>query len=430
MSQVGYPTTRNYRGRAGTVRVPSPRRGGVGSQPRRTPGRPPARPRPSYRPPPSPGKLPTPPRVSSGAMRAASSALRGLGPLSAAFGVGYMLGSILFQPKDLGGLEISNPAGWATYICPDGGASCNSAGFYGPSGTTYAITTGSSTDNCICFQAISFTPSNSRRGYWAQSLSNPARYAHVISFVRGTRPFTPAPTATPIPARGAANPLVDPWFRDAVGPGIRVAPGLAPVIGNPVGPEVGPWPSAAPRPLPGVGGEGYASGEPKGEPRPEPRPGTRPNANPNPARPPRGTKERKMRASHVLGLANQTLGFITETEDLLDAFHKAIKKGCSPKAAPVWQAGGSDFSWKREKQGKRWGWVRAKGSYRAPSYMEKWNAVYKAFDKCIDMEAFWKAYIDNQAEDALFGTASKDDKEASKRLRKRLRFGIGLGPAL
>ena len=145
-----------------------------------------------------------------------------------------------------------------------------------------------------------------------------------------------------------------------------------------------------------------------------------------------------MAASRLYGLSAGTLGFVTETEDLLDAFHKSLKKGCgkgvshknqSAKAKPVWEAGGDTYRWKRIWTGKYSKWVREKGQYRAPSYLEKWDAVYANFD-CVDLGAFWDNYIDNQAEDALFGTASKDDAEASKRTRPGIRIGIGTGPAL
>lgn len=352
--------------------------------------------------------------------------MRGLGPLAAAFGLGYAIGSIIFgKPGQT--LLVDNPGGWTEYICPTSPCEVLS-GLAGPAITVYTQTVGVDVSNCICGQAISLIDDNLFRGYWQEMVTLPGRYSHVASFIND--PGSPlVPEVELVPTPGPVT-LADPWFREAFGPDLRINPGLAPVVSSPLGPEVGPWPSAAPRPVPGVGAEGYASGEPRDASRPDARPSPRPQTNPNPARPPKGTKERKMRASHVLGLANQGIGFVTESEDLLDAFHKAIKKGCSPKAKPVWQPGG-DFSWKREWNGRHVEWKRARGSYRAPSYMEKWNAVYRAFDKCIDMGAFWKAYIDNQAEDALFGTASKDLPDAAKRGRVGdTRFGFELGPAL
>lgn len=443
-----YPTSRNYRGtKPGTVREPGPSRRPSGPAPRRTPGRPAPRARPSYRPAP-PAALPKPPgKPSRGFIGAASRAFRGLGPYAGAFGVGYALGSIIFhRPGQAAGWQINNPAGWREFIATE---QCDPAGgLRGPVPTTYAITQGVNANNNICFQAVPvFNPTNTARGYWVDQVGwENSRFTHIASFTRTGAsgiPIDPKPTITAIPAvapRPQLNP--DPWLREQVGGGLRINPGLSPVIMNPIGPEVVGRPSTAPKPVPGVGPEGYQSGEPGGKnqpgsnPSPQPNPVPRPN--PNPSRPPRNVRERKAAASRLYGLAAGTLGFVTETEDLLDAFHKSLKKGCgkgvshknqSAKAKPVWEAGGDTYRWKRIWTGKYSKWVRDKGQYRAPSFLEKWDAVYANFD-CVDLGAFWDNYIDNQAEDALFGTASKDDAEASKRNRPGIRIGIGTGPAL
>lgn len=444
-----YPTQRNYRSGSGTVRGRPergvPRSRPSGPAPRRTPGRPAARPRPTYRPG-APAKLPKPPGVSRGAIRAAANAFRGLGPLAGAFGVGYMIGSIIFRKYgDEGGLLINNPAGWTEYIAE---GQCDPwANLRGPVGTIWAQVPGRHADNNICFQAVPNLGGNSNtsRGFWIDMVNwENSRFTHIASFVRANPiPINPKPTVEIIPPSKPRPAVVtDPWFREQVGPAIRTNPGLAPVIESPVGPEVGPRPSTAPKPVPGVGSEGYSSGEPSnrpnGLPSGSPSPQPIPRTNPNPARPPRNVKERKMKASAAYRASFGTYGFLTETEDVLDAFHKALKKGCgkgvtsrkgSAKAKAVWVAGGSDFNWRRHWNGKFVEWKREPGRYREPSYTEKLGAVWNNFD-CVDLAEFWKHYIDNQAEDALFGTASKDDREASKRMRPGVRIGIGTGPAL
>ena len=439
-----YPTARNYRGaKPGTVREPGPTRRPGGPSPRRTPGRPPARPRPTYRPAPRPpAALPRPPalRPSPGALGAAASALRGFGYYGLAFSVGYAIGSIIFGPPPADALEISNPGNWDEYICssPAGGSLFTSS-------VTYPIEVGVSAANCIGGQFAPVGPGTPLRiGYWQSYGPAANQNAHVASFLNSAGTATPIPELEVVPQ---PRPVIvtDPWFREEIGPGVRIEPGRAPVIMNPVGPEVVGRPTLQPRPVPGVGGQGYTSGEPSGNNRPDGLPSSGPSTNPvprtnpNPHRPPRGVKERKVRGPYgVYQLFGRGYGFLTEVEDLLDAFHDSLKKGCgkgvthkkqSAKAKPVWEAGGDTYRWKRIWTGKYSKWVRDKGQYRAPSFMEKWDAVYANFD-CVDLGQFWNNYIDNQAEDHLIGSSNRDNPEASKRLRPGVRIGIGTGPAL
>ena len=422
-----YPTPRGYRSpRPGQ----SERRGPPGAgQPRRPPGRPPARPGRSL-PRPGPFKPPASAPAMPRGFGGAASAMRGMGALGAAFGLGYAIGTLIFAaPWD--GWDFNVPSGVNGPTggeCPVGqgpamwgiGASTFCGPIpepYSPTGQHYALSAGVDT----WFFASQWPPGTIYPTNWTHGENRLYTRFPAQGDVNG-------PTAAP---RYAYRPQInDPAWADALGVPIYLNPLASPMAG--VGP-IGVGPVAPPisrgkldLPSPGVGAEGSSSGEPSNKPRPRPQP------EPLPQRPGRGTKERKMRASAAVARLGQAYGAITESEDVLDALHSAIDEECGgKKARPVFDtsrrgraADGKSWKWTRD------GWVRAAGAYRPPSLTEKAAAVYRA-SGCIDLAKFWQEYIDNQAEDALFGTASKDDAEASRRGRVgKLRFGFQTGPAL
>lgn len=91
--------------------------------------------------------------------------------------------------------------------------------------------------------------------------------------------------------------------------------------------------------------------------------------------------------------------------------------------------GGTTLRWKRVWNGKFLKWEKSAGQYRAPSFVEKFNALYSQMD-CLDMGAFWENYIDNQAGDVLGGFVSQKNKDIPDKLRGDTPFGIEFGPAL
>ena len=423
-----YPTAVGYRARAGTVRVPAARpreRRGPSPTPRRTPGRPPARPRPTYRPAP---QIPRPSvRPSPGVLRGYASALRGLGPYGLAFAVGWTIGEILFGPEPAPVLAISNPGNWDEYICssPAGGSLFTSS-------VTYPITVGVSASNCIGGQFAPVGPGTPLRiGYWQSYGPAANQNAHVASFLNAAGTATPIPELEVLPQ---ARPVIvtHPWVRDAIGPLIRSNPLLNPV-GSPVGPEAGPvrGPGAIGAPSPGVGNEGYASGEPNNQPgqgSPSVRLSTRPNSNPRP--PGRNTKERKTRPHRLVAGLQRSYGNLTEGEDLIDAFHKAIDPDCGKKAGPVWDSSRRG----RGEDGKSWRkiggkWVRREGAYRRPTAGEKFQAVYRHFN-CVDLTLALANFLENEVEDRAYGLLGDENRRASRRRKGPFRRGWSYGPAL
>lgn len=431
-----YPTALDYRGRGGTIRNPAPRRDAPGPRvapPRRKPGRPPARVRPTYRPgiPPS-APVPKLPANVSTPKRVPGLRIPGLGPYGLAFGVGYALGLIIFGGYDE--LLIDNPAGWTEYICPGGGGPGT---LVGPTTTIYtAGGAGSSVGNCIAGQFVSGAGNILRQGYWRQYGPGANDHAHVMSFFN-------TPAATPIPSLREVRipqPLADPFVEEWVGPGVYLNPLLAPVAIPGFLPNVWPRPGpvwGSPKPSPGVGSEGYSSGEPTmGQ---QPGVGTKPVPlplpQPFPSRPPKGTKEHKVRSKLQIA-AGSIYGTLTEMEDLIDAIHKAIRKGCGKKAGPVWDPskrgyGADGKSWYlKPGPGPRSGrWVRQSGAYRKPSALEKLNAILSNWD-CVDAGQALINIVENQIEDRVLSSGSKAMKKASKRRYAQHMLGYGLGPAL
>ena len=432
-----YPTAIEYRGKPrGTVRTAP----GVPGRPRRSPGRPPARVRPTYRPAPSPRPstpVPIRPRPfippNIGGWRGI---MKGLGPLGIAFETGYFLGSIMFPPRP-SGFAIYNPAGWQEFICPNvpGGGTV-----VGPRTTGYAIVPGSSASNCIGGQNVSGTGTNLRRSWWTKMGPASNTHAHIITFKRNGASITPYPELNVLP-QGRPYPVVDPDWLVFPGRAIWYWPGASP-MGHPV-PDVGPlhWPVRGPdgnvRPLPGVGNEGYfaeqPSNQPDSPPAPDKGPSKGPLPEPFPEKPPKGMKEKKVRASRLVAQLGWAYGQVTEVGDFVDSFHKAIDRECGKRAKPVWDPslrprGDDGRSW-RWRPG--YGWRREVGDYRKPSLAEKASAVYRYWD-CVDLTVAAQNVIWNAIEDRLYSLGSRKAKEAAMRdfADGKFRRGYEFGPAI
>lgn len=434
-----YPTPRDYRGkRGGTVRAPRPPGAG---QPRRPPGRPSGRPnRPSYRPAPATAKPPAvkaPPGL-GGALRA----LRGYGPLSAAFGVGYALGSIIFRPGELGwNIPDYAAMGYTTVYgeCPVGPgpvlAGWNTSTFCGPGG-------GEPTPDPN--YKLSFGVDTWWFGFeWPPGTVYPADWTHGANLQVSRFPSQGDSIPYPELVNAPGSIIVtDPALLDGLGRPVWYDPAAAPIAapGVPgIGPVAPPVTKGKIRlPGAGVGNEGYEAGEPGGNARPV----TRPLPRPNPARTPPRTKERKIKGPLALQLlaARGLYGDVTELQDAVDVLHDSLDKAClrakgARKAGPVWQKDAPGLardgkSWRRIWNGKFSEWRREKGAYRAASLAEKTETIGRNFD-CVDLGKAAVGLIWQQAEDRILGSLGNKAREAAERGNNGpLPRGFELGPAL
>lgn len=255
-------------------------------------------------------------------------------------------------------------AGAVKYICPNP----DNGGEVVTAGTTYAITPGVSSANCIGGQAIApGVGTNLRIGFWQKTNPGIDRYHHLRSYVRNAGSF------------GDVRP--------AYIPAVAAVPAVAA--------KFAPFPK--PRPAPNLALDvSVEYGRPKPEPLPRP--------------PPKRTKEKKI-AVAIDGRSRlgRIVNIVGELPDIIDCFEQALPKKYRPGRKPM-----VDFA-----TGNKY--------TRKASAVEKAEAVYEHLDS-IDLGSVLMCLAANQAEDAFFGAVGRVTARANRRMRKR--GGFQLGPAI
>lgn len=360
------------------------------------------------------------------------------------------LGMILYYTwEDIGTTwAVSAWPGWNMWQCPQpgGGPMVGPRNAYTP-GYPSLVNAGVNNANCISGQYVG-TGSPLAVGYYAKYGPAANNHSHIVSY-RRERPAIPL---------GPAPTHIEEWVVRTHAQSVTItAPQFIP-LGLPQWGAPQPWPGfggdpwSAPSPLPPPGhpplrGDGSNPNKPSNPPAPEPggnpapSPVPVPGGNPQPPGP--NVKERKVRVKlyGVYQAVGRAWGFATEAGDAVDAVHDALANHC--KAKPVWvptdrpssgnigirqrqgirKRGALNWRWKPGK-----GWVRENGYYRAPTLVEKSNAVYKNFE-CVDIGKAIENLAKDQLEDFLIGKIGEQLKKASKR-KKGLPLGYGTGPAL
>lgn len=122
------------------------------------------------------------------------------------------------------------------------------------------------------------------------------------------------------------------------------------------------------------------------------------------ARPPRGTKEGKMKASPAAAAILGAISTFTEALDLIDVLYQSL-----PKSAKV-KYKGTPYE------------------LRTPTPDQKLKAIYNGFDQ-IDPSKAVSNYVANQIEDMIYGKIGKASSRASQALRIHgdARIGIQAG---
>lgn len=176
------------------------------------------------------------------------------------------------------------------------------------------------------------------------------------------------------------KPVSEPIY---VQPGV-VVPGDVPVIGNPnVNPGIDPSLVFPPNTGVVVNPSGQVSVQ---------------NQMHRNARPPRGTKERKIRVNMPIAirLATKVAGFSTEALDFVDALYDALPDHAKPKRKRFKGADGK--------------WHNAKVSNK-----DKTEAVYKHFGR-VDLDQAMHNLIVNQIEDMAYGKLGRGLQKARNRI--------------
>lgn len=191
-----------------------------------------------------------------------------------------------------------------------------------------------------------------------------------------------------------------------------------------------PWGRPGPAPLPPeVPWQGNSAG-PRPAPRPQfppdieilPTPGHRPQAGGSPkvpGPPPKGTKEVKSKLG-LNGWPAGVLSLATESVDVIEAIHDALKPECraKPRFIKGQRRGFGRTQYRQRSKGDGY-WIK-------PTPLEMMEAVYKNFE-CLDVAQMWSNLLDETLEDMTFGMAGEALRDGPLGTGP---LGIQTGPAL